>query len=150
MDAPSVRSKGKRRSRYCQGGAPLPGPPATRNGRPGSGRAGTLQGANIEAIRDCPARDLTPLYSHGQSRADLAEGRAKATAAAHLADIRILKTVVSMTNKAVTKIVNGGTNGLADRLSRLEKLLALPFFRKCEEAAKEMIAFINYLLRVLA
>ena len=60
------------------------------------------------------------------------------------------ETDVSMTNKAVTKIVNGGTNGLADRLSRLEKLLALPFFRKCEEAAKKTIAFINYLLRVLA
>ena len=52
-------------------------------------------------------------------------------------------TDVSTTNKAVTKIVNGGTNGLADRLSRLEKLLALPFFRKCEEAAKEMISLIN-------
>ncbi|MHB1644734.1 MAG: lysozyme inhibitor LprI family protein [Acidithiobacillus sp.] len=56
------------------------------------------------------------------------------------------ETDVSTTNKTVTKIVNGGTNGLADRLSRLKKLLALPFFKKCEEAAKKTTALITHLL----
>ncbi len=53
-------------------------------------RAGTLHGANTEAIREALARGLTPLYSHGQNLEALARGYAAAKTAAAQANIQIL------------------------------------------------------------
>lgn len=57
-------------------------------------RAGALHGGDLEAIRAGLAEGLTPLYAHGQSLGDLVKARARAEAAARLADIKILSPTV--------------------------------------------------------
>ena len=57
-------------------------------------RAGALHGGDDKAMRTALARGLTPLYTHGQSLADLAKGRLAAELAARQAEIEILSPTV--------------------------------------------------------
>ncbi len=57
-------------------------------------RAGALHGGDLGAMRKGLAEGLTPLYTHGQSLADLAKGRLRAEQAAQSATIEILSPTV--------------------------------------------------------
>ena len=57
---------------------------------------------------------------------------------------------VSAVNRAVTKKINSELTHLDLRLEKVNKLLALPFFKECIETAKNTTALISYLLRGLA